>query len=614
MRKNRTSRIIWAFSVLTISLLLAGCGSGGGHSSNAATEGTDPDSAVTFTYSLDSGQLNGLPAGTDHIDVVLDGKETTYEVTARITVYAEADSAETGSQTLTFHVDPGEHTFTIIALQGTTQIAKIGPITFTKVDGIPITTPIAFAFPSFDHYATRVGTDGTDTIIGSDKNDRIVQYGLAGDDNLIVSGGGGNDWIEQFGGSGSDMIKASLGDGDSYVYQSGGDGTSTLYANGGTAGTQTFVQAGGQGYNTITVNDGANTGTAHIEQQGGPSGNTMKITGAMGSDVITISGGAGSDSITYNMTDGTDTVTIDGNVGNDLLTINTNGVTNYTIKDSSGTIFSHGTGGTTITVTSIEGIRLVDEDGDTISTWGNPPSPLAPAVPAVPDGSGFNNVVPPVLAVSGDITQIVNGTAGRDLIAMYGGTGNVKQIVNGNAGDDWILQVTEGTACKQTVNAGDGSDTVYQFITGNGSATQVIEGGVTGAQTFVQVGGQGVNTMTADDSSNSGSARISQYGGPAGNTMEVTGSESNDLISMNGGAGNDTLTYDMTSGNDAVMINGDAGDNMLTVNTQGETNYTLKDSSGNALYTSGTGGTAITVLNVQHITVLDLNGDTVWSR
>ncbi len=578
MGKNRASRFSWAFSVLTISLLLAGCGGGGSHDSSAGTEGTDPGSAVTFTYSLDSGQVNSLPDAADHIDVVLDGKEINFEVPARITVYAEGDASETGTQTLAFSADPGEHTFTITALQGKRLVAMIGPITFTKVDGIPVNIPIAFGFTSFDHHATKVGTNGADAIItfGSDVKDRVVQYGGAGNDFLSFDAKAGDDWIEQHGGDGGDTLVVEAGTGNDYTCQEGGDGDDHL------------VQVGGAGNDTIRLDPG------------------------LGNDAAAIDAGPGNDSITYDMADGTDTVTIDGNDGNDLLTININGVMNYTIKDSSGTIFSDGTGGTTLTVEDIEGIRLVDEYGDTISTWGNPPSPAAPAVPVAPDKTGFDNPVDPVLTA--DPFQLVSGTVGSDLITMYGGTGNVEQFVDSKKGDDWILQVTEGTTCRQRVVSGDGSDTVYQFITGRGSATQVIEGGTAGIQTFVQVGGQGVNHMSADDSGNSGSALISQFGGPAGNTMEVTGSKGDDLISMYGGAGNDTMTYDLTSGNDAVLINGDAGDNTLTINTQGIADYTLKGFSGNELCTSGAGGTVITALNVQHITVVDLNGDTVWSR
>jgi len=237
-----------------------------------------------------------------------------------------------------------------------------------------------------------------------------------------------------------------------------------------------------------------------------------------------------------------------------------------------------------------------------------PLTPLAPpAVPTVPAASGFDNVINDP-AVTGDATQIEYGTTGRDRIAQYGGTGIVTELATGSSGDDWILQVCNGTTCSLTINSGNGNDTLYQFVTGSGSGTLTAVGGTAGTQTFIQVGGQGVNTMAVSDSSNIGSAHVEIYGGPAGNTMEAEGSQGDDLIAFYGGIGNDTITYDVTKGNDVVIINGGGGMDALTINTQGVLNYRVKDSSGAVLFSSGTGGTVITVANVETITVLDQNG------
>jgi len=616
MRKAGVPRVIGLAVVLFVLTLFAGCGGSGGSGARGEENTADPNSIVTFTSSLDSGRIDSLPAGADHVKMVLDGNESIAEVTSRIIVYAESqmDSAEVGTLALSFHVSPGEHIYTVYALRGSTVIATIGPITFTKVEAIPVTIPIAFHFPSFDRYTTKVGTDGADTMIvyGTDGKDRIVQYGLAGNDILVAHGNADNDWIEQFGGNGDNSQSAYAEDGDDYVYQEGGSGTSIIEALGGTVGIQTFIQVGGQGYNTMTVDDSSNNRSAYIEQHGGPAGNIIEVTGSKGDDDLNLYGGAGSDSMTYDMTGGADIAFIDGGAGNDLLTINEQGELNYTIKDSTGTVFSKGSGGTAITVANIEGIRLLDENGATLFTWGIPPSPPAPLVPALPAAGSFDTVVnDPVF--TGNIAQIRMGTDGKDLITQYGGTGNVTQIASGNPGDDWILQVTGGTTVKQSASAGSGNDTIYQFAQSSGSATQNILGGTTGAQTFFQVGGQGANKMTVSDASNTGSAHIEQYGGPAGNTMTIMGSEGDDTIAFYGGAGNDVMTYTLTPGNDTGLIHGDAGDNTLTINPGIQSDYAIKDSNGSVLYDSGTGGAVITVLNMQHITVIDVNGNTVWS-
>jgi hypothetical protein len=49
------------------------------------------------------------------------------------------------------------------------------------------------------------------------------------------------------------------------------------------------------------------------------------------------------------------------------------------------------------------------------------------------------------------------------------------------------------------------------------------------------------------------------------------------------------------------------------VNNDGYVNYTLQDGTGKVIFASGTGGTTITVLNVANITVLNQQGNTIFS-
>lgn len=238
---------------------------------------------------------------------------------------------------------------------------------------------------------------------------------------------------------------------------------------------------------------------------------------------------------------------------------------------------------------------------------------ITPTIPTLPDTSGFDTF-PTDPAVAGDVTQIENGTIGNDRIAQYGGTGTVIEGASSNTGSDWVLQVCNGAICYQSVDSGDGDDTVYQFATGSGPAFQGATGGCgIGAQTFIQVGGLGFNTMSVDDSCHGGSAHIEQYGGPAGNTMEATGSFGNDIVAIYGGVGSDGITYDITPGSDVVMINGGDGADSLTINTQGLLNYTIREGSGAVLFSSGTGSSSITVTNVEGIMVLDENGKTIFT-
>ena len=126
-----------------------------------------------------------------------------------------------------------------------------------------------------------------------------------------------------------------------------------------------------------------------------------------------------------------------------------------------------------------------------------PPAPGAPCHPHAPPpfDSDFDYVkVYDARGTTGDVTQIDNGTTGKDKIIEYGGTGNVTQIINGNVGNDWLLQVGGEQTSAQNSYSGDGNDTVYQFG-GRGESTLTAVSGTAGNQTFIQVGGHGNNTM-----------------------------------------------------------------------------------------------------------------------
>jgi len=236
----------------------------------------------------------------------------------------------------------------------------------------------------------------------------------------------------------------------------------------------------------------------------------------------------------------------------------------------------------------------------------------APEVPTPPGDSGFDYTVTDSSNNNAE-TQLQIGTSGNDKVVQYGGNATTTQWAETSDGNDWILQQGGGNTATQTVSAGEGNNSVYQY-TGSGNTEQYISTG-SGNQTLVQVGEDSANSMTINTStSTESSATISQYGGAGSDILNASGTYGNDTISIYGQAGNDTITYTCSAGTDAVTINGGTGTDKLTICEMSGSNITVKDSSGNVLYTSGSGGTTITVSNAESIIVRNAVGDVVYQR
>jgi hypothetical protein len=489
-------------------------------------------------------------------------------------------------------------------IQGSVVI-KAGSVTMGNVMlvGIPAAPPIPNLPPSslFD-YIKVVSTGETQTEFGTPGKDLIAEYGDTATTIQYADVGASDDWVVQVGGQMPMNRDVRAGDGNDLLYQYGGPGPDTIYAECG-AGVKTFIQAGGGARNTLTVQ--AASGTAHIEQYGGPDGDTLEVIGSDGGDDVLMVGGPGSDTFTCNLTPGIDIVRIYGAGGDDLLTINKN-LESFTLNDGETrqVLFTIGTGGSTITVYGVEHIRVIGDDGSVIYTRTIPPSP--PSVPTPPRDTGFDTVQM-FQGGSGDVEQIAFGTPGKDKIVMYGGTGNATQYAEGSEGNDWILQVGGAGNSDQTALTGDGDNAIYQYG-GQGDGTQYAEGG-SGEDIFIQVGSQGGNAMEIHGGV--GSAKIEQYGGPVGNNMKITGGVGEDSILMAGGAGNDIMTYTISFGADLTRIYGAEGDDSLTIN-KNQKSFTLYDGeTGQVLFTIGTGGSTITVYEVEHITVLGDDGSSI---
>jgi Ca2+-binding RTX toxin-like protein len=241
MRKARVSIITQQVVILIIITLFAGCGGGGGGSDASSTPDTttDPGSIVTFTCTIDPGQINSLPIEADRVKVILDDMESTAEITSRMIIHGDSqasDSAEVNDFILSFNVSPGEHSYTVYALQGSKVLETIGPITFTKVKDVPFTAPLTFYTNQTD-----VRLDTLQTYSGTAGNDTITYEVCIGTDTVLIDGGDGTDSLS---------IKQN---GNSLRIQDGSEKVIYLTGTGGTTITVVNVE------NITVLDEGGNT-------------------------------------------------------------------------------------------------------------------------------------------------------------------------------------------------------------------------------------------------------------------------------------------------------------------------------------------------------------------
>ncbi|MBC7228113.1 MAG: SBBP repeat-containing protein [Thermoflexales bacterium] len=209
----------------------------------------------------------------------------------------------------------------------------------------------------------------------------------------------------------------------------------------------------------------------------------------------------------------------------------------------------------------------------------------------------------------GDDTQIELGTEDPDIIIQYGRGGDDTQFILGGSGDDWIEQHGEEGNDNQAIFAGSGNDWVYQ-LGGDGDDIATIDAG-SGDDWVFQDGGIGNDDITTR--SGLGNNYLYQNGGPGADKLKLDGGGGDDLVRINSGSGNDTLTYNVSEGADQVFIDGGTGRDTLTINAGIET-LTLLNAQGQVLFQQGTGGSAITVRNMECITVYGLNGEVLFSQ
>lgn len=93
--------------------------------------------------------------------------------------------------------------------------------------------------------------------------------------------------------------------------------------------------------------------------------------------------------------------------------------------------------------------------------------------------------------------------------------------------------------------------------------------------------------------------------------MRVDPGDGDDSVTIGGGEGNDTITYDLSTGGDKASINGGRGTDDLTINA-GLQNFTVFDWLGRIIYKQGEGGTRITLISMEHGTILDPDGKPIF--
>ncbi len=125
-------------------------------------------------------------------------------------------------------------------------------------------------------------------------------------------------------------------------------------------------------------------------------------------------------------------------------------------------------------------------------------------------------------------------------------------------------------------------------------------------------------TGTGDDSINgvggAGNDTIHIYGGAGNDTINVHGGDGTDTIYVYGEDGDDTITYQVSDGNDVALLDGGTGNDSRTINAGSQSITVLDGATGYLIYQQGSGGSTITVFNIERITIYCTDGSVCYSR
>jgi len=209
----------------------------------------------------------------------------------------------------------------------------------------------------------------------------------------------------------------------------------------------------------------------------------------------------------------------------------------------------------------------------------------------------------------GDDTQITLGTPDPDTISQYGRAGNDTLYIAGHSHNDWLMQDGGDGHDNLSIKGADGNDQIFQ-LGGNGNDSQAVDAGFDDDWVY-QSGGPGDDVMYLRGSF--GNDYLYQSGGTGDDSLRVEAGDGDDLIRINGESGNDSIIYDVSQGNDQVFIDGGTGSDTLKINAGG-LNFTVFDAQGQVLYRRGTGGSVITVRNVECIQVIAQDGSVLYQH
>ena len=261
----------------------------------------------------------------------------------------------------------------------------------------------------------------------------------------------------------------------------------------------------------------------------------------------------------------------------------------------------------TYTAQALQGSLL---GSSVLSTIGPIPITVSPnfplSIPMIAAFATFDNYQTDV-GVPGPNTQIIFGTEGRDRFVQYGGNADDTQFIESGAANDWLEQYGGGGNDCLLAEGGTGNDYIYQD---GGSGNDIVKSATGWGDDYViQMGGAGDDELEVLASDGNDVIRI--VGGDGNDSIYTNPGIGTNSISIDAGTGNDAIIYEVNPGPDIAFIDGGEGTDTLTIKQNGNS-FRLENDLGQVLYQTGTGGTIITVKNMEHITVKDINGNTIF--
>ena len=297
--------------------------------------------------------------------------------------------------------------------------------------------------------------------------------------------------------------------------------------------------------------------------------NPINTPAASGDATQDSTGTAGSDRITQYGGTGTVVQTVTGDTGNDWILQVCGGTScNQTVNSGDGvdTVYQYGGPGTTS-----QFINGTSGEKTYVQVGGASPN-----------------------------TQIAFGSPGFDRIFQYGGAVNDLLSAEGTAGDDHMEQYGQGGDDTMVMEGGSGNDSIYQ--SGGDANDSMVANGGNDDDVIIQMGGAGDDTMGA--LSGEGNDNIHQSGEDGNDVLRVSsGYGDNDVVFIDGGKGNDTVTYDIYPGADTIDVDGGDGIDRMTITHRFAMEpYRIVDGAGSTIYETGSGGSVITVRNMEFLT------------